>query len=136
MSEKEVDSRIQQLLDNEDSDILWDLRVNNTGRPEEYSVISVFLQKCQDFIKGKVETAVDDRRHDNVTDSGESVVHIAMATSACDLHEQVKEHCPRGTTIPSVQWLRLQFWPSKACAASKRHTGRLKIKMIGSSTPV
>ena len=58
MSEQEVDSRIQQALEHEDPEVLWDLRVNNTGRPEDYSI---FLQKCQDFIKGKVETAVDDR---------------------------------------------------------------------------
>ena len=116
MSEKEVDSRIQQLLDNEDSDILWDLRVNNTGRPEEYSVISVFLQKCQDFIKGKVETAVDDRRHDNVTDSGESVVHIAMATSACDLNrlkntaqEELQYHLSNGSGCSSGQVRHVQL---------------------------
>ena len=59
MSEQEVDSRIQQALEHEDPEILWDFRVNNTGRPED---CSIFLQKCQDFIKGKVETAVDDRR--------------------------------------------------------------------------
>ncbi|CAB4039823.1 Hypothetical predicted protein, partial [Paramuricea clavata] len=127
LSEKEVGSRIQEVLDHEDPDILWDLRVNNTGRPEDYPL---FLQKCQDYIKGKVETAVDDRRHDNVTENGESVVHLAMAMNARDLHEQVKEQCPEGTPIPSIQWLRLQFWPSKACAASKRHTGRLKVKMV------
>ena len=127
MSEQEVDSRIQQVLEHEDPEILWDLRVNNTGRPEGYSI---FLQKCQDFIKGKVETAVDDRRHDNVTNNGESVVHLAMAMSARDLHEQVKKQCPEGTPIPSIQWLRLQFWPNKACAASNKHTGRLKVKMV------
>ena len=47
MSEQEIDSRIQQALEHEDPEILWDLRVNNTGRPEDYSI---FLQKCQDFI--------------------------------------------------------------------------------------
>ena len=127
LSEAEVDSRIQQVLDYEDPELLWDLRVNNTGRPEEYSV---FLQKCQEYIQGKIETAVDDRRHDNVTDNGETVVHLAMAMSARDLHAQVKEECAEGTPIPSIQWLRLQFWPNKACAASKRHTGRLKVKMM------
>ena len=127
MSELEVDSRIQQALEHEDPEILWDFRVNNTGRPEDYSI---FLQKCQDFIKGKAETAVDDRRHDNVTNNEESVVHLAMAMSARGLHEQVKKQCPEGTPIPSIQWLRLQFWPNKACAASNKHTGRLKVKMV------
>ena len=57
-----------------------------------------------------METAVDDRRHDAVKD-GEAVVHMAAALSARDLHSQVKKQCPEGTPIPSLQWLRLQFWP-------------------------
>ena len=73
---------------------------------------------------------MNDRRHDNVTNNGESAVHLAMAMSARDLHEQVKKQCPEGTPIPSIQWLRLQFWPNKACAASNKHTGRMKVKMV------
>ena len=101
--EEETDKRIQCLLDNEDPDLIWDLRLTNSGRPEEYRV---FLEKCQGFVQGKIETAVDDRHHDTVdSDTGESVVHLAMALSANDLHEQVRKECPTGTPIPSVQWL-------------------------------
>ena len=58
---------------------------------------------------------------------GESVTHLAMAISARDLHEQIVKSCPEGTAIPSVQWLRLQFWPKRASAAAHRNTGRIKM---------
>ncbi len=48
-----------------------------------------------------------------------------------DLHKQVSEKCPDGTPIPSLQWLRLQFWPRrKNSAVSKRYYGRLKIRYM------
>lgn len=125
-----MDERIREVLDHENSDLVWGFRLNNKGRPETYQI---FLQKCQEFINGKLETAVNDRRHDHVTASGESVVHLAMAISARYLHDQVASQCEEGTPIPSVQWLRLQFWPNKATAATQRHTGKLKVKMMVSA---
>ena len=69
------------------SDLVWDLRVMNSGRSEQYSD---FLTRCQEFVKAKVETAVDDRRHDQVDEDGrQAITHLAMAMSARDLHEQV-----------------------------------------------
>lgn len=127
LTEQEVDQRIQTLLDNDDPDLVWDLRLNNSGRPEEYQY---FLEKCQKFVQGKVETAVDDRRHDAVDKDGDTVVHLAMALSAKDLHEQVKKECPEGTPIPSVQWLRLQFWPTRCSSAAHKNTGKIKVKMM------
>ncbi len=47
----------------QDPDLVWDLRLNNAGCPEEYSV---FLEECQKYINSAVETATDDRRHDSV----------------------------------------------------------------------
>ena len=51
-----------------------------------------------------METAGDDRRHD-------SLEHLAMAISVSDLMCEVNKRVDPGTPIPSVQWLRLQFWP-------------------------
>ena len=127
LSESEVDERIRKALDDKDPDLIWDLRIINNGRPEEYKV---FLNKCQELVQGRIETAVGDRRHDSIDESGETVVHLAMAMSAQDLHEQVKKVCPEGTPIPSVQWLRLQFWPTRSSAAAHKHTGRVKVKMM------
>ena len=58
------------------------------------------MKACRKFIDGKLETAVDDRRHDNVAkdDDGKtlSVTHLAMAISAPDLHRQVCATLPEG----------------------------------------
>ena len=126
LTQSEVDERIKK-LDDEDPDLIWDLRLTSSGRPEEYAD---FLQRCQRFIQGNVDTAVDDRRHDAVDENGDSIVHLAMAMSVNNLHEQVKQACPEGTAIPSVQWLRLQFWPTRTSASAHKNTGRIKMKMM------
>ncbi|KAJ8043479.1 hypothetical protein HOLleu_10577 [Holothuria leucospilota] len=41
--------------------------------------------------------------------------------------------CDENIQIPSVQWLRLQFWPSSNSAAAQMNTGRVKIKMMVSA---
>ena len=59
LTEEEIDiKQIQRLLENEDPDLIWDLHLTNSGHSEEYHV---FLEKCQEFVLGKIETAVDDR---------------------------------------------------------------------------
>lgn len=51
--------------------------------------------------------------------------------SVTDLHAQVAKLCPEGTPIPSVQWLRLQFWPRRANSGfAKQQKGRLNIKFM------
>lgn len=125
--EEEVDKRIAELLETEDPELVWDLRLTNSGRPESYTT---FLEECQQYITSTVETAVDERRHDTVK-GDEIVSHLAQALSVRDLHEQVTSRCPPDTPIPSIQWLRYQFWPRKQSAAtSERYTGRLKVKFM------
>ncbi len=50
LSEAEVDERIRKVLDDEDPTLAWDLRVTNSGRPEQYLD---FLSRCQDYVKSK-----------------------------------------------------------------------------------
>ncbi|CAG2252662.1 GATM [Mytilus edulis] len=69
-SQTEVDRRISEILDNEDSELICDLRLNNRGQPEKYNE---FLSECQNYINEKLELAVDDRRHDKI-DKGVSVL--------------------------------------------------------------
>lgn len=126
-----IEERVSEMLDMQDPDLVWDLRNNN--RSEEH--YQVFLEECQQYIEGVVETSVDDRRHDHtITDSNGSyqvVTHLAMALSVRDLHEQVSKRLPEGTPIPSKQWLRLQFWPRKTTTATSRYfSGRLKLKFM------
>lgn len=96
-----------------------DLRYLNTGRKTQYDA---FWDECSKFLQEVVGTAVDDRRHTNVT-------HVATAISIRDFRDQVAQRCPDGTCIPSIEWIRLQFWPK--LPRSKRalhHTGRFQIR--------
>ena len=127
LSEKAVDEWISQLLKNEDPDLIWDLRVTNKGRPE---TCATFLDVCRQYIDSQVDTAFDDRQHDTVT-GGDVITHLATAMSVRDLHEEVTKLCPAGSPIPSVQWLRLQFWPRRTnCGFAKHQKGRLRIKFM------
>ena len=53
--------------------------MTNSGRTEQYSD---FLTRYQEFVKAKVEHAVDDHRHDALDEDGQSITHLAMALSA------------------------------------------------------
>lgn len=95
--ESEVEERLRQAIDEEDDMLIWDLRVNN-GRPEMYVP---FLERCQQCLNSCIETAVSDRRHDDVVD-GEVVTHMATALNATDFYDQVVKSCPEDMAIPSV----------------------------------
>ena len=128
LSEAEVDKRVSEMIDLQDPELITDLRVNNLGQPERFDV---FLQECQKYINQHVETAVDDRRHDTVTENSEVVVHFAVALNAQDLHSEVQKRCPENTPIPSVQRLRLQLFPKRVnSAAAGRYYGTIKVKYI------
>ena len=86
LREEEVNQRIAQLVDNEDPDLVWDLRCNNEGRPETYQI---FLEFCNKYIDGQVDTAVDDRRHDAIMKGNDVITHLGVAMSAKDFHEEV-----------------------------------------------
>ncbi|XP_078340082.1 uncharacterized protein LOC111130598 [Crassostrea virginica] len=119
LKEKEVDERVQQAFDQQDPDILQDLRELNKGQPSKYEI---FFDKAKQYIESVVETAVDDRRHDRFT-------HLATAMSIPDLHRQVASTCPPDTPIPSEQWLRFQFAPKNATSySSLQYTGKLDVK--------
>ena len=132
MDQSEVDKQVRELLDMQDPDTIWDLRVDNKGQPEKY-VES--LEECKRFIERVAETTVDDRRHDNILSDSDGnkvvVTHLATALSISDLHQQVASRFPEGTLILSKQWLRLQMWPrSVPAATSKYYTGRLRLKFM------
>lgn len=43
----------------------------------------------------------------------------------------MKKRCPEETPIPSIQWLRLQFWPRNShVQAASAYTGKLKVKFM------
>ena len=123
LSQEQVDERVTQAIEMEDPDIILDLRKLNSGRKSQYDT---FWEECTKFLQEEVGTAVDDRRHSDIT-------HIATAISVRDFRDQVASKCPEGTCIPSVEWVRLQFWPKTP--HSKRalhHTGSVQ----GATAPV
>lgn len=73
---KAVDERLAEALQTEDADIVLDLRSLNK-RPRVYDP---FFDAAAKYIESAVETAVDDRRHGNIS-------HLAVAMSASDLHK-------------------------------------------------
>ena len=69
-------------------------------------------------------SAVDDRRHGLIT-------HLSRAISIRDFIEQVQQHCPQNTLIPSNEWVSLQFWPkTPSLTQILHHTGRFKLKFM------
>ncbi len=97
LTEEEVDARLSEMLELEDPDVLCDLRVNNPGRPHEYTE---FLKKCQQYIEKQVGTAVDDRRHDHTTNDGDVVTHLATAMSTRHLFDSVVKECGDDIPVP------------------------------------
>ena len=125
LSVQEIDDRVQQALEHEDAEITWDLRLSNKGRPEKYEA---FLQLAIQYIENIVGTAVDERRHDTLHE-GNVITHMATALNARTLYDEICKICPPDTPVPSIQWLKLQFWPQTA-AQTKTHTGKLGIKYM------
>ena len=59
------------------------------------------------------------------------VQQMASVVSFYDLWQQAKAFSPRGTQIPSQEWLGLQFWSkNKYAKVSIQYTGRLKVKYM------
>lgn len=106
----------------EDPDVIIDLReLNNSEHGSKYDV---FWDECQKFLAEDISVAVDDRRHGDIT-------HFSRAISIRDFVEQVQARCPSNTVIPSLEWVRLQFWPkTPASKVSLHNTGRFKIKFM------
>ena len=103
--EAEIDKRVQLVLEMEpeNPNTIVDLRslTSSTGRTK----YNVFWDHCSRILNESIGMAVDDRRHGQV-------VHLAQAISVRDFHDQVVKACLEGVPIPSLEWLRLQFWPS------------------------
>lgn len=84
----------------------------------------MFWSERKKFLEESVGTAVDDRRHGEVT-------HLAKAISVGDLCAQVEAKYPDGTPIPRESWIRLQFWPKTQHAKLRIHyTGKLDIRFM------
>ena len=103
----------------EDPSIVMDLRHNNTAPKSKYDV---FWGEFSKLLAESVGTAVGDRRHTGIT-------HIASAISIRDFRDQVAARCPADTKIPSIEWIRLQFWlKTPNSLRGLHHTGCFKVQ--------
>ena len=117
--EEEIDKRLREAILMEDPDILIDLRRLNSNESNKYEV---FWKHCESFLQEC--TAVHERRHDSTT-------YLARALSVRDLVEQVSKKCPPGTPLPSLQWVRLQFYPrNPRTKTASLFRKRLPVKMM------
>jgi len=98
MMEEEIDTRVKQFLQMEPDDpqTVFDLR--EVQCPEKKTKYEIFWAEAEKFINEDIGTAVDDRRHCQVT-------HLARAISVHDFREQVSGRCPEGSLIPSDEWI-------------------------------
>ena len=123
-NETKIDECVRNALDLGDPEITIDLREHNDRRPSKYDV---FQEIATQYLEGKVVDAViavDERRYD-------SIIHFATAISVNDLLYKIKLECPSGIPIPSIQWLRLQFWPKNLTRISSlQFTGHLPLKFM------
>ncbi len=121
--QEKIDARVKLLFNVgvEDQPEAWDLRTHHTKQPEKFMV---FWEECRKFLRSDIGKAPDDRRH-------HQVVHLARAISVRDLVEQVTKRCPPETPIPTIQWVRLQFWPKIPSAKTAlQYTGRLEVRSM------
>ncbi|WAR07374.1 hypothetical protein MAR_017332 [Mya arenaria] len=118
-AESEIDLRLcEYLLQNEDTELMFDLRKNN-GRPltKEFERFWTELDK---FLKEK--SVVHERRQTDVN-------YMPFALSVEDLKDQIKDRLPMDCKIPSVSWLKLNFYPSNPYkSTTSNYTGRFKVK--------
>ena len=109
-------------------DIICDLRDNNGAVPK----YDDFWDIVDHVIKTKI--GIDDRRHSAVSEDGEVVVNIAMATSLAHIYREcehlAKEKEP-AVSVPTYSWFLHQFWPTtRSKAKMTQYSARFKIKRM------
>ena len=124
-SQAKVDERVTRaLVDVNDPDIVLDLRRLN-GKPTS-TTFDVFWSELQSYLD-EINPAVDERRHGDT-------LHMPFVISLRHLQEIISERLqqkfPESThAVPSVEWIRLQFWPANSYTnTALRYTGRFNVK--------
>jgi hypothetical protein len=118
-NQSEVDDRVAEfLLDADDAHLFYDLRKLN-GRPHDTS-LNPFWEELGKYLDDV--SVVQERRHT-------SFMYMPLAISIQNLIDQVAKRLPANSALPSVSWVRLNFWPSNAYTRSAMcYTGRFAVK--------
>ena len=114
--QRDLDFRVRLVVLGQLPELAADLRHLNGGRPGVYDeFLSVVQAITREFM------AEDERRH--------GAAHFSHFISVRDLHRLAVDKCAESTSIPSLEWLRLQFQPQSCRAKSALHyTGKLDIR--------
>ena len=114
-----VQSRLLDvLLQSDDTELVYDLRQIN-GRPKDPR-LNPFWDELGRFLDEKA--AVQERRQNNF-------LFMTFAMSFSDLLEQIKARLPEGTPVPSLSWLKFNFYPSNPYTkVAACYTNRFQVK--------
>ena len=104
---KAVDELVQIALQNDDTDVVYDLRELNQGAPTIYNE---FWESLEQVLNQDLPAASEERRKNNS-------LYLPLAISVRDLINKVEEANP-GIKIPTESWVLLQFTPKDR----SRHT--------------
>ncbi|GES83192.1 uncharacterized protein LOC105330322 [Rhizophagus clarus] len=96
--------RVLLIFELGDPELITDLHEINEGRIFKYDLFWKYALKYLEGIAQESILAVDERRHDIFQ-------YLAVAISIRDFQNQVLKICPLNIPTPSLQWIRLQFWP-------------------------
>ncbi|GES98049.1 hypothetical protein GLOIN_2v1782174 [Rhizophagus clarus] len=119
-----IDDRVLLIFELGDPELITDLHEINEGRIFKYDLFWEYALKYLEGIAQESILAVDEKRHDIFQ-------HLAVAISIRDFQNQVLKICPLNIPIPSLQWIRLQFWPKNPThKSSLQFTCKLPIKFI------
>ncbi|GES84620.1 hypothetical protein GLOIN_2v1782174 [Rhizophagus clarus] len=119
-----IDDRVLLIFELDDPELITDLREINEGRIFKYDLFWEYALKYLEGIVQESILAVDERRHDIFQ-------HLAVAISIRDFQNQVLKICPLNIPTPSLQWIRLQFWPKNSThKSSLQFTCKLPIKFM------
>ncbi|GES82303.1 uncharacterized protein LOC111136195 [Rhizophagus clarus] len=119
-----IDDRVLLIFELGDPELITDLREINEGRIFKYDLFWEYALKYLEGIAQESILAVDERRHDIFQ-------HLAVAISIRDFQNQVLKICPLNIPTPSLQWIRLQFWPKNLThKSSLQFTCKLPIKFM------
>lgn len=125
-SQREIDERFLEALSLDDPDILVDLRKLNGNSNSR--IFDTFWNELDDFVN-ELSPVVDDRRHS-------STLHMPVAISLHHLKNTIEQRLQQKfpgqlekQQCPSLEWIRLQFWPPNPFASSAlRYTAKFNLK--------
>ncbi|WAR27915.1 hypothetical protein MAR_013619 [Mya arenaria] len=118
-TESEIDLRLcEYLLQNNETELIIDLRKNN-GRPLSKE-FDQFWSALDNYLTEK--SVVHERRQSDVN-------YMPFAMSVEDLQTEIANRLPQGSKIPSVSWMKLNFYPRNPYKNSAiNYTGKFKVK--------